>query len=124
MHDINVMSRGKCLGPKQAQFSTIQLGLPDKGRAIKGFVVRNNCDLEPLDLLNGLVLGCYQLSPELLTYCTGLLLSESGVRPPIMLVTRWRVISALCRFNYQKFEFERNIELPPPLFRTLKHAIG
>ena len=41
-----------------------QLGLPDKGRAIKGLVVCNSWDLEPLDLLNGLDLGCYQLSPE------------------------------------------------------------
>ena len=40
-----------------------QLVLPDKGRAIKGLVVFNNWDLEPLDLLNGLALGCYQLSP-------------------------------------------------------------
>ncbi len=37
-----------------------QLGLPDKGRAIKGLVVCNNWDLEPLDL------GCYQPSPEVL----------------------------------------------------------
>ncbi len=29
-----------------------QLGLPDKGRAIKGLRVCNNWDLEPLDLLN------------------------------------------------------------------------
>ena len=43
-----------------------QLGLPDKGRAIKGLVVCNNWDLEPLDLLNGLALGCHQLSPEIL----------------------------------------------------------
>ena len=43
-----------------------QLGLPDIGRAIKGFVVCNNWDLEPLDLLNGLALGCYQPSPEVL----------------------------------------------------------
>ena len=41
-----------------------QLGLPDKGRATKGLVVCNNWDLEPLDLLNGLALGCYQPSPE------------------------------------------------------------
>ncbi len=41
-----------------------QLGLPDKGRAIKGFVVCNNWDLEPLDLIKGLALGCYQPSPE------------------------------------------------------------
>ena len=43
-----------------------QLGLPDKGRAIKGLVVCNSCYLEPLDLLNGLALGCYQPSPEVL----------------------------------------------------------
>ena len=43
-----------------------QLGLPDKGRAIKGFVVCNNWDLEPLDLLKGLALGCYQPSSEVL----------------------------------------------------------
>ncbi len=41
-----------------------QLGLPDKGRAIKGLVVCNIWNLEPQDLLNGLALGCYQPSPE------------------------------------------------------------
>ena len=41
-----------------------QLGLPDKGRASKGLVVCNNWDLELLDLLNGLALGCYQPSTE------------------------------------------------------------
>ncbi len=41
-----------------------QLGLPDKGRAIKGLVVCHIWDLEPLDLLNGLALGCYQPSPK------------------------------------------------------------
>ena len=42
-----------------------QLRLPDKGRAIKGLVVvYNNKDLEPLDLQNGLALGCYKPSPE------------------------------------------------------------
>ncbi len=39
------------------------LGFPDKGRAIKGLVVCNSLDLEPLDLLKGLALGCYQPSP-------------------------------------------------------------
>ncbi len=34
-----------------------QLGLSDKDRAIKGLVVCNNWDLEPLDPLNGLALG-------------------------------------------------------------------
>ena len=43
-----------------------QLGLPDKGSVIKGLVVCNNWDLVPLDLLNGLALGCYQPSPEVL----------------------------------------------------------
>ena len=38
-----------------------QLGLPDKGRVIKGLVV---WDLESWDLLNGLALGCYQPYPE------------------------------------------------------------
>ena len=47
-----------------------QLGLPDKGRAIKGLVVCNNWDLEPLDLHNGLDLGCYQPSPEELIVLT------------------------------------------------------
>ncbi len=42
------------------------LGLPDKGRAIKWLVVCNDWNLEPLDLLNGLALGCYQPSPEVL----------------------------------------------------------
>ena len=42
----------------------VQLGLPDKGRAIKGLVVCNNWDLEPLDLPTGQALGYYQPSPE------------------------------------------------------------
>ncbi len=43
-----------------------QLGLPDKGRPIKGLVVCNNSVLEPLDLQNGLALGCDQPSPKVL----------------------------------------------------------
>ncbi len=43
------------------------LGHTDKGRAIKGLVVCNNKDIEPLDLQNGLALGCYQPSPEVLS---------------------------------------------------------
>ena len=57
MQDINSMSRGKCLG---ATNYLAQLGLPDKVSTIKGLVFRNNWDLEPLDLVNGLALGCYQ----------------------------------------------------------------
>ncbi len=45
-----------------------QLVLPDKGRAIKGLVVCINRNLEPLDLQNDLALGCYQPSPEVLSY--------------------------------------------------------
>ena len=41
-----------------------QLGLPDKGRAIKELGDCNNWDLEPLDLLIDLALGCYQPSPK------------------------------------------------------------
>ena len=40
-----------------------KLGLPDKGRTIKGLFVCNYWDLEPLDLLNGLAIGCYRPSP-------------------------------------------------------------
>ena len=48
--------QGECLDPKQPQLSTIaQLGLPDKGRVSKEFVVGI---IEPLDLQNGLALGC------------------------------------------------------------------
>ncbi len=56
-----------------------ELGLPDKGRAIKWLVDCNNWDLEPLDLLNGLALGCYQPSPpEVLI----VLVSLTHARPP------------------------------------------
>ncbi len=41
-----------------------KLGIPDKGHAFKELVVCNNWDLEPLDMLNGMALGCYQPSPE------------------------------------------------------------
>ena len=51
-----------------------QLGLPDKGRAIKGLVVCNSWDLEPWDLLNGLALCCYQPSPEVLIVLLSILL--------------------------------------------------
>ncbi len=53
--------------PRQGLFTFTksgQLGLPDKGRAINGLVVCNNVDLEPVDMLNGLTLGCFQPSPE------------------------------------------------------------
>ncbi len=43
-----------------------QLELSGKERAIKGLVVCNNKGLEPLDLQNGLALGCYQPCPEVL----------------------------------------------------------
>ncbi len=64
MRDINSMSSktGATMPwPKTgANHYHAQLELPHKGRAIKGLVVCNN--LEPLDLLNGLALGCYQPS--------------------------------------------------------------
>ena len=41
-----------------------QLGISNKGHAIKRLVVCNSRDLEPLDLLNDPALGCYQLFPE------------------------------------------------------------
>ena len=63
MRDFNSMSRGNAQ-TDASQYHAAQLGLPDKGRAIKGLVVCNSWVLEPWDLLNGLALGCYQPSPE------------------------------------------------------------
>ena len=56
MRDINSMSRGIPWPQTGATHYHAQLGLPDKGRAIKGLVVCKDWDLEPLDLLNGLTL--------------------------------------------------------------------
>ena len=64
MRDIISMSKGECLTQTGVTQYNAQLGLPDKGRTIKGLVVCNSWDIEPLDLLNGLALGCYQSSPE------------------------------------------------------------
>ncbi len=60
MRDINSMIGGNSLAQNRPTHYHAQLGLPDKGRAIKGLVVCYGWDLEPLDLLNGLTLGCYQ----------------------------------------------------------------
>ncbi len=55
MRDINSMSRWECLSPETgATQYHAQLGLPDKGCAIKELVVCNSWDLEPLDLQNDL----------------------------------------------------------------------
>ncbi len=45
---------------------TAQFGLPDKGPAINVLVVYHNWNIEPLNLLNGLALGCYQPFPEVI----------------------------------------------------------
>ena len=58
MRNINSMSRG--MPWLKTGATPAQLGLPDKGRAIKGLVVCNSWELEPLDLLNGRALGFYQ----------------------------------------------------------------
>ena len=61
-----------------------QLGLPDKDRAIKGLIVCNNWDLEPLYLLNSLALGCYQPSPEVLIVyiyiCISVMITNKEIR--------------------------------------------
>ncbi len=54
MYDTNNMSMGECLCKTQYH---AQLGLPDKGRALKKLVVCIDWYLEPLDMLNGLALG-------------------------------------------------------------------
>ena len=66
MRDINSLSRGGNTPNPNRRNSVPSkvITFPDKGRAIKGLVVCNNKDLEPLNLQNGLALGCYQPSPE------------------------------------------------------------
>ena len=49
------MSKGNALAPIRCNHA--QIGLTDKGRAINELIVFNDLDQEPLDLLNGLVLG-------------------------------------------------------------------
>ena len=74
--------------------------LPEKGRAIKGLVVCNNMDLEPLDLLNGLALACYHPSPKVLIllyngYKILLLPLGLSVRKTFFSVQSTRVLAAL-----------------------------
>ncbi len=64
LFDINSMSRENALAGTNNYRAW--LGLPDKNRAIKGLIVCNDWDLEPLDLFNDLALGCCQPSPEVL----------------------------------------------------------
>ncbi len=66
MRDIDCMSMGDCLGPKQEQLSAMHSYDFQTSSAIKDLVVCNSRVLEPWDLLNGLALGCYQPSPEVL----------------------------------------------------------
>ncbi len=54
------------LWPQTCATHHAQLGLSDKGRAVKWLFVCNNWFLELLDLLNSLALCCYQPSPEVL----------------------------------------------------------
>ena len=69
------MSRGNVLAQykRNSVSYTPQGELPEKGRAITGLVVCNYWDLEPLDLLNILTLGCY---PEVWIQGTFFLVAE------------------------------------------------
>ncbi len=51
-------SIGRRLPLTGAAHNHAQLGHQDKGYAIKGSVICNIWDIKPLDLLNGLTLGC------------------------------------------------------------------
>ena len=66
MRDINSMSMGNALVPNRRNSVPCTVRIPEKGGAIKWLVVCNNWDLEPLDLLDGLAIGCYQPSPGIL----------------------------------------------------------
>ncbi len=60
MRDINGMIRGMPWTKTGATQYHEQLGLPEKGRAIKGLVVCNSWDLETWDQ----AINCFQPSPE------------------------------------------------------------
>ncbi len=65
MCDINSMSRWTALAQNRRNSGPCTIkGLPDKDYPIKGFIVCNDWDLEPFDILNGLALDCYQPSLE------------------------------------------------------------
>ncbi len=58
MSDAQLLLGGMLLPKIGATQYHAQLGLPGEGRAIKGFVVFDDWDIEPLYPLNGLALGC------------------------------------------------------------------
>ena len=64
MFDVTRSLSARCWEGNGATPHHAQLGLPDKARAIKRLAVCINRELEPLDLQNGLALGCYKPSPE------------------------------------------------------------
>ncbi len=64
-----------------------QLRLPDNGRAIKGMVVCNNWDLDTLDLLNGLALGCYQSYQQTFVIMTDQKLTSKMAQLNLRLIT-------------------------------------
>ncbi len=63
MQGINNVSRGMPWPKTGATHYHTQLGIPDKAREIKGLVVSVCNSWEPLEMLLGLALGCYQSSP-------------------------------------------------------------
>ena len=66
MRDNNSLNREDCHAPKQAELSTMKLGLPDKGRAIKGWLVVWNVWDRARAFGNAKRSGlcCFQPSPE------------------------------------------------------------
>ncbi len=65
IRDIDSMSRGNAMALTRrysVPYTVRTSRNPDKGFAIKRLVVCIGWDLEPLDLLNGLALGCLQPS--------------------------------------------------------------
>ncbi len=64
MHDIDSMSRANALAPNRYNSVACTVRTSYEGHAIKGLIVCNDWDLEPLNWLNVLALGCYQASPE------------------------------------------------------------
>ena len=59
MRDINSMGKGNALAQKRRNSVLCTVRTSKQDRAIKGLVVCNGWEIEPLDLINCLALGCY-----------------------------------------------------------------
>ncbi len=66
MHEITSMSMGNALAPNRRKSVQCTVMTSRRRSCNQRVGCLNNWNLQPLDLLNGMALGCYQPSPEVL----------------------------------------------------------